>query len=353
MSGKNALPTVAALGAGRMGRGIAHVFAYAGHPVILVDTKPRPRADADRLRHEALTEIATALESLAEIGAFDKAAIPAIIARIGFAARGDAPAALAAADIVFEGVPEVLELKREALDFASCHMRPDGVLASTTSTFLVDTLADFVKGRGRFLNAHWLNPAYVVPLVELSPGNRTEPRTTARVKALLEKIGKVPVICAAAPGFIVPRIQAIAMNEAARIVEEGLASAEDIDKATRYGFGFRYAAMGILEFIDYGGGDILFYASRYLAAAFGNDRYAAPPIIDLNMREGRTGLKSGLGFYDYSGLNLAAYRKDVLNRLVSELSHLQLLFPPGVALNDQSPEESNREDDGRETGAER
>jgi 3-hydroxybutyryl-CoA dehydrogenase len=81
---------------------------------------------------------------------------------------------------------------------------------------------------------------------------------------LLEGIGKVPVVCAATPGFIVPRIQALAMNEAARMVEEGVASAEDIDKAIRYGFGFRYAVLGLLEFIDWGGGDILYYASRHL-----------------------------------------------------------------------------------------
>ena len=91
----------------------------------------------------------------------------------------------------------------------------------------------------RFLNAHWLNPAYLIPLVELSPGARTDPAVTARLKAMLEGIGKVPVVCAARPGYIVPRIQALAMNEAARMVEEGVASAEDIDKAIKYGFGFR------------------------------------------------------------------------------------------------------------------
>src|SRR5579883_2588498 len=326
------LPVVAALGAGRMGRGIAHVFAYAGHDVILVDVKPRESADALRLEQEARAEISSSLVALAEIGAFDAAAIPAILGRIRFAARDAAPTALAAADIIFEGVPEVLEWKRDALAFACDHMRTDAVLASTTSTILVDTLAEFVTGPERFLNAHWLNPAYVVPLVELSPGRRTDPAVLARVKALLETIGKVPVVCAAAPGFIVPRIQAIAMNEAARLVEEGLATAEDIDKATRYGFGFRYAAMGLLEFIDYGGGDILYYASRYLAEALGDRRYAAPDIIDRNMREGRNGLRSGSGFYDFRNIDVAAYRQEVLSRLVGQLAHLKLLLPPGTAL---------------------
>ncbi len=110
----------------------------------------------------------------------------------------------------------------------------------------------------------------------------------------------MPVVCAATPGFIVPRIQALAMNEAARMVEEGVASAEEIDKAIRYGFGFRYAVLGLLEFIDWGGGDILYYASRYLEGALGSDRYRAPDVISRNMQEGRIGLRTGSGFLDYS-----------------------------------------------------
>ena len=130
------------------------------------------------------------------------------------------------------------------------------------------------------------------------------------MKALLEGIGKVPVVCAATPGFIVPRIQALAMNEAARMVEEGVASAEDIDKAIRYGFGFRFAVLGLLEFIDWGGGDILYYASRYLD---GRARQRPLPRAGRdrrrNMREGRIGLRTGAGFLDYSGLDVDAYRE--------------------------------------------
>ncbi len=328
------LPVIAALGAGRMGRGIAHVFAYAGHRVVLVDAKQRPAEAARRIEAEAREEIASALAALAEIGAFDGAAIPEILARIGFASRDAAPDALAGADIVFEGVPEVMEAKRDTFAFAAPHLRADAILASTTSTFLVDTLADFVGAPERFLNVHWLNPAYIVPLVEVSPGARTDPAVVARVKALLAAVGKVPVLCAAAPGFIVPRIQALAMNEAARIVDEGLATAEDVDKATRYGFGFRYAAMGLLEFIDYGGGDILYYASRYLADSMQDQRFAAPAIIDRHMREGRIGLRTGRGFYDFAGVDLPVYRKEVLRRLVGQLDHVRLLLPPGAALRD-------------------
>ena len=221
----------------------------------------------------------------------------------------DSAAALAGAAIVFEGVPEVVDLKREVLAAASKLVGPDVIIASTTSTILVDDISSAVEHPRRFLNVHWLNPAYLIPLVELSPGAATDPAITERVKALLEGIGKVPVVCAATPGYIVPRIQALAMNEAARMVEEGVASAEDIDKAIKYGFGFRYATMGLLEFIDWGGGDILYYASRYLEGALHSDRYRAPEVISRNMQEGRIGMRTGAGFLDYAGKDIDAWRE--------------------------------------------
>ena len=196
---------VAALGAGRMGRGIAHVFAYAGHEVRLIDVKPRSAADRERIEREALGEIDSTLAMLASLGAFDDAERPRILQRIRFAGRDEASAALADSDVIFEGVPEVMDAKREAFAFACEHVRDDAILASTTSTMLVAQLAGLVTHAARFLNAHWLNPAYLVPLVELSPHPGTDPNALQRLKALLERIGKVPVVCAPAPGVIVPR----------------------------------------------------------------------------------------------------------------------------------------------------
>lgn len=319
---------IAALGAGRMGRGIATAFAYAGHEVRLVDAKPRSLADTESLRADALAEIDASLRAMSQWGAFDDALRPAVLRRVRFAGRADAPAALAEADVVFEGVPEVMEAKREALAFAGAHARPDATIASTTSTFLVTQLASLVQRPQRFLNAHWLNPAHVVPLVELSPHEATAPRTTAALQALLEGIGKVPVVCAAAPGFIVPRLQSLVMNEAARMIEQGVASAEEIDRATRYGLGFRFANMGVVEFIDFGGNDILYHASRYLAQALGDDRYASPAIVDRHMHEGRNGLRDGRGFHDFSGIDIPEYKKQTLGRMLAMLAHVGLLRPP-------------------------
>jgi 3-hydroxybutyryl-CoA dehydrogenase len=325
--------TIACLGAGRMGRGIAVAFAYAGHAVTMVDLKARSAADFTKLEADSLDEVRKTLATLTRLGLLTEAAADTVIGRVSVVTAARGPEVLSHAGIIFEGVPEIVELKREVLASASKQARRDAVIASTTSTILVDDLSGAIERPERFLNVHWLNPAYLIPLVEVSPGAATDPAIVARVQALLEGIGKMPVVCAARPGFIVPRIQALAMNEAARMVEEGVASAEDIDKAIRFGFGFRYAVLGLLEFIDWGGGDILYYASRYLEGALGSDRYRAPDVIRRNMEEGRIGLRTGAGFLDYSGLDVEAYREQKLKAMVDMLRHFGLARPPVLDQN--------------------
>jgi 3-hydroxybutyryl-CoA dehydrogenase len=324
----NARERIACLGAGRMGRGIAVVFAYAGHPVTIVDFKTRAQTDFDKLAGEASDEVKRTLTSLAKLGLFEEAAVQSIVARVSVVPEAGAAAALSAADVIFEGVPEVLDLKREALARCSDIAGPKPIIASSTSTILVNDLSKALTNPERFLNAHWLNPAYLVPLVELSPGAATDPTVTGKLKALLERIGKVPVTCAARPGYIVPRIQALAMNEAARMVEEGVASPEELDKAIKFGFGFRFAVLGLLEFIDWGGGDILYYASRYLTDALDNPRYAAPEIVERNMREGRIGLTTRQGFLNYQNIDLDAYRAGRMKDFIRMLGFLDLVKPP-------------------------
>src|SRR6185437_14985916 len=322
-------PVIACLGAGRMGRGIAVAFAYAGHDVTMIDVKAGRSAEQfAKLEADALDEVRKTLASLSRIGLLKDGEASAIMTRVCVVPTSISDAVLSCADIVFEGVPEVVELKREILRVASKLVAPDTIIASTTSTILVDDLSGAIEHPNRFLNVHWLNPAFLIPLVEISPGKLTSPEIIARVKTLLEGIGKVPVVCAATPGFIVPRIQALAMNEAARMVEEGVATPEDIDKAIRYGFGFRYAVLGLLEFIDWGGGDILYYASRYLEGALHSDRYRAPEVIARNMEQGRIGLRTGAGFLDYSGMDVDAYRERRLAALVDMLRHFGLARPP-------------------------
>ena len=209
-----------------MGRGIGHVFAYAGYEVDIIDFKPGARD----LREAVLSEIAGNLRLLAGLGLLDDAQQATILKRVRVVGHAQAPEALARADVLFEGVTETLDAKRDAFARACQHLRPDAIIASTTSSMLADTLAAMVTNPGRFINAHFLNPAYLIPLVEVSPAKTTEEKTFERIKSLLESAGKVVVRCAPSPGFIVPRLQAAAMNEAARLVEEGVATPEDIDR---------------------------------------------------------------------------------------------------------------------------
>lgn len=324
----DAPPRFAAVGAGRMGRGIAIAFAYAGHRIALVDLRTRTAEAWQKLRAEAMAEIESSLAGLAQLGVIEAGRIAEIAARVELVDAAAAPGALAAAELLFEGVPETMEAKREAFEWMNRHCSDAAIITSTTSSILVTQLAALVRLPARFLNMHWLNPAYVIPVVELSCHAGTSAEVLARTKALMEEIGKLPVVCGPSPGYIVPRLQALVMNEAARMIEEGAATAEEIDKATRFGLGLRFAALGVVEFIDFGGADILHHASREMSASIDAGRYNAPAIIGRMMQEGRLGLKSGSGFYDYQGRDVAAYRRDVLARTLGELKHAGLWRPP-------------------------
>jgi len=317
-----------AVGAGRMGRGIAIAFAYAGHRIALVDLRQRSRDDWQRLSKEARDEIRASLNGLAQLGAIDQGQVDAIAERVELVDANGAPAALAEAQLVFEGVPETLAAKREAFEHINRHCSDDAILTSTTSSILVTQLAELVHRPQRFLNMHWLNPAYLIPVVELSTHPGTDPAVVARTRGLMEAIGKLPVLCGPTPGYIVPRLQALIMNEAARMIEEGAATAEEIDKATRYGLGLRFAALGVVEFIDFGGSDILHHASREMSASIDPQRYAAPAIVGQMVEQGRLGVKTGSGFYDYTDRDIAAYRRDVLARTLGMLRHAGLWRAP-------------------------
>src|ERR1051325_2112653 len=316
---------IAAVGAGRMGRGIALAFAYAGHEVALVDLKVRN--DWDRLRDEAMAEMRASLAMLAELDAMPAEAVERVMGRIRPYPQSEA-GVLGDAQIVFEAVPETLEAKRAAFARICELAATEAVLASTTSTILVTELAPLVSRPERLLNATRLKPADLIPLAQLSTHPGTSQSVGAKVRGLLERAGKAAVVCGPTRGYIVPRLQALVMNEAARMVEEGAASAEDIDKATRYGLGLRFAAIGVIEFIDYGGNDILYCASQYLARTVSAERYTPPQSVQALMREGHLGLKSGQGFYDYRSRDVRAYRKDVLARTLRELRQSGLFRPP-------------------------
>ena len=313
-----------AVGAGRMGRGIALAYALKGKSAAIVDFKERDAEQYEALRAQVVEELSTTLVQLSGLGLFPQDQVASILGRVAVFAHSESRAVLAQASIVYEGVPETRDAKRDALGRIAQYASPQAIIASTTSTMLASDLADMVAGPERFMNAHWLNPAYIIPLVELSAHDKTSSDVVARLKQSLVEIGKVPVECSCSPGYIVPRLQTLIMNEAARMVEEGVATPEQIDLATRYGLGFRFAAIGVLEFIDYGGNDILYHASRYLANNVDAQRYAMPDIVGRYMHEGRNGLRSASGFLSYDGVDLDNYRRDVLSRTLGMLRHFGL-----------------------------
>lgn len=326
MSRKSA--RIVAAGAGRMGRSMGVAFAYAGYSVSLLDLKARDQQAAQTLELQAREEIAEHLATLVRLEVVPASGATQIAERISIHRLEQAGSVLADADLVFEGVPEVLQSKREAFELIERLAGPACIVASTTSSFLSSELAAMFRLPGRFLNAHWLNPAYLIPLVEVSPHDQTAAEVTTRVCDLLADIGKETVVCKASPGYIVPRLQALIMNEAVRMVEEGVASPADIDKATRLGFGMRYASMGVLEFVDFGGLDILYYASRYMATSVDSDRYKTPALVESMMAEGRTGVRAGQGLYDWRDQDADQFRDQALGRFVALLREQNLMKPP-------------------------
>lgn len=314
---------IAILGAGRMGKAMAIAFAYAGLRVALIDARQRSEDDFLNYRIQILDDLKQEVALLGKINFIQSEQHVFILEKIDILSRDASVGVLSNCDLLLEAVPEVKQLKQEVFAWLDSCILANCIVASTTSTFLVSDIAQMISHPARVINAHWLNPAYLMPLVELSRSEQTSDEAVTDLKNFLHAMGKVPVVCNAKAGYIVPRIQALAMNEAARMVEEGVASAEDIDIAIRTGFGLRFSVLGLLEFIDWGGGDILYYASQYLQRELG-DRYQTPEIITENMRRQHNGLREKQGFYNYDQVDIAAYKQQVLHRFADRITHHDL-----------------------------
>ena len=321
---------ILAAGAGRMGRGIAHMFAYAGYRVTLLDMKERDGKGFSQLVDAALAEVESNLMFLSGLGHITGAQVKKVLELIQVRPLASAAGELVAADIVIEGVPETRDAKKYGLELIGAHARDDAIVTSTTSSMLVTELNQWVKRPDRFLNTHFLNPAYLIPLVEVSPSPETSESVIEDIIALYEAIGKVPVRCSASPGMIIPRLQSLLMAEACRMVEEGVATPADLDKAITHGFGPRYATLGVMEFIDWGGVDILYYAGHYLSKALDSPRHAPPEEVTKMMEDGRKGMREGQGYYDFRDMDVDAWQKEKLTRFVTLLGGLGQIPKPGV-----------------------
>ena len=325
------LAQIALVGPGRINRSIAQAFLWAGHPVTVVDFKHRDQAGWARTEALVRSEVESGLAMLVRRERASEDDIPAMRGRLTVVGDDQADAMLAHSALIIEGAPEDLEVKRAVLGRIG-KANDSAIIASATSTIMADELATFVDNPGRFLNAHFLNPAWLMPLVELSPAAVTDETVYEELRAMLLAIGKQPVRCAATPGFIVPRVQMAAGCEAIKLLEEGVANAADIDRALRIGFALRFAILGFLEFTDWGGLDIAKAAGDYLADRLGGEYYRAPAIVDAKLREGASGMYAGRGFYDYGELDLKAYRDGVTERLLDLVDYVGLFPQSGCAV---------------------
>ncbi len=270
------------IGGGTMGAGIGYVAAGAGYQVELVEVDPQ-RADA------AVTALADRWDRAVQR---DR-----MTAQDAAAARGRLRTAGAVGDlepgpaVVVEAVPERLELKRSVLRAAE-QLAPD-LLASNTSSISIDALGAGLDRPERFCGLHFFNPVWAMPLLEVVVGSATSDRTRQDALQLAARLGKDPVVVADAPGFASSRLGVTLGLEAIRMVEDGVASPADIDKAMT--LGYRHP-MGPLELTDVVGLDVRLDIARTLRGAYG-DRFAPPALLERMVAEGRLGRKSGQGFY--------------------------------------------------------
>jgi 3-hydroxybutyryl-CoA dehydrogenase len=316
LSRRDAVSDAAVVGAGRIGRQIALAFALGGWRVRLRDVKARSRTDADAVLRDARREIERDLGLMVDETVIKP---PEAAEALHLIDTGVGLDGLDSCAFVQEALPELLDVKRDAFARLAGRVSDDAVIASASSTISPRHLADAVPRPERFLVAHWLNPAHVIPLVEVVAGAATASDVVDRTLSLLERLGKTPVRCGDSPGFIGPRLQVLLMNEAVRLVEEGVATPEDVDRAFRAGMGFRYATVGIFEFIDWGGVDILQRASRFMTEATGDARFAAAQLVEEKIARNELGPKTGRGFFEYGGERRDAFERAKVRAFLRQL----------------------------------
>lgn len=295
-----AIRTVTIIGAGTMGHSLAQVFAQGGYSVRLHDVREEILARAREL-------IASNLQTLVETGSLEEGQQAAVLNRIETTTKIEA--AVRDTDFVIEAIVEDEKAKKELFRTLDAICPPHAILASNTS--YMDIFKFVETGRpDKLLITHWFAPPHIVPLVEVVRGPGTSRQTVDRVKRLLIRVGKRPIVISRfLPGFIANRLQSAMTHEVLHLLDNGYATPEEIDLAARAGFGLRIPILGLVKRMDYAGLDLT-------QKVIGNATYQIPPqrtrskAVDERVARGRLGVKSGGGFYEYGGRSTEAIMKE-------------------------------------------
>jgi 3-hydroxybutyryl-CoA dehydrogenase len=280
------LRTISVIGAGIMGRGIAHAAALGGYRTILEDVLPTALRKAE-------TEIRANLDKAVEIGKVQRADAEAAFGRIEFA--GSLEQAAREADLVIEAVPEEMESKIEIFTILDKMCRPGTILASNTSSLSITEIASVTYRAPKIVGMHFFNPVHKMKLLEIVRALETDDETLAGAVEVGRRMGKEVVVIKESPGFITSRINAMIGNEAFYMLQEGVASAGDIDKAVKLGLNH---PMGPFEMVDLVGLDTRLHILEYLHKTLG-DKFRPCPLMVQYVKAGRLGRKAGRGVYDY------------------------------------------------------
>ncbi len=277
---------VLVIGAGTMGTGIAQVAARAGYRTELFDVAPgaAPRS---------LEKIGDSLARAVEKGRCTAQEREEALQRLSVAQ--DLDAAAAQADLIVEAAPEIIDLKKELFAKLSKAARPDAILATNTSSLPITSIASAATHPERVVGLHFFNPVPAMKLLEIVQGERTDPLVVTAARAVGARLGKEVVVVRDAPGFATSRLGIALAMEAIRMLEEGVASAEEIDRAIELGYGH---PMGPLRLTDQVGLDVRLAIAEHLMSELG-ERFRPPQLLRRLVRAGKLGKKSGEGFYKY------------------------------------------------------
>jgi 3-hydroxybutyryl-CoA dehydrogenase len=285
--------TVAVIGAGIMGRGIAHAAALGGYRTILEDLLPSALRKAE-------TEIRANLDKAVELGKVDATDADAAFSRVEYA--GSVDRAARDADLVIEAVPEEMESKIEIFTVLDKICRPDTILASNTSSLSVTEIASVTYRAKKCVGMHFSNPVHKMKLLEIVRALESDDDTLAAVVEVGKRMRKEVVVIRESPGFVTSRINAMIGNEAFYLLQEGIASAEDIDKALKLGLNH---PMGPFELVDLVGLDTRLHILEYLHKSLG-EKFRPCPLLVQYVKAGRLGRKSGRGVFEYPELRSAS-----------------------------------------------